>query len=42
MIERLARTSIRDLPRLTGVDPQSARELRTEPSTAQQLESSPT
>jgi MFS transporter, DHA3 family, macrolide efflux protein len=42
MTERLARTSIRDLPRLTGVDPQSARELRTEPSTAQQLETSPT
>jgi MFS transporter, DHA3 family, macrolide efflux protein len=42
MTERLARTSIRDLPRLTGVDPQSARELRTEPSTAQQLEPSPT
>jgi MFS transporter, DHA3 family, macrolide efflux protein len=42
MTERLARTSIRDLPRLTGVDPQSARELRTEPSTTQQLETSPT
>lgn len=38
MTERLARTSIRDLPRLTGVDPQSARQLRTEPSTEQQLE----
>ena len=32
MTERLARTSIYDLPRLTGVDPQSARELREEPA----------
>ena len=30
MSERLARTSIRELPRLTGVDPQDARELRAE------------
>lgn len=35
MSERLARTSIRDLPRLTGVDPQDARELREEPAAAQ-------
>jgi MFS transporter, DHA3 family, macrolide efflux protein len=42
MTERLARTSIRDLPRLTGVDPQSARQLRTEASTAQQIEPAPT
>jgi MFS family permease len=42
MTERLARTSIRDLPRLTGVDPQSARQLRTVASTAQQIEPAPT
>jgi MFS family permease len=30
MSERLARTSIHELPRLTGVDPQDARELREE------------
>jgi len=38
MTERLARTSIYDLPRLTGVDPQSARELREEPSTFPDME----
>jgi len=38
MSERLARTSIYDLPRLTGVDPQSARELREEPSTFPHME----
>lgn len=34
MSERLARASIRDLPRLAGVDPQAARELREEPAAA--------
>ena len=38
MSERLARTSIRDLPRLTGVDPQDARELREEPDAARRVE----
>ena len=32
MTERLARTSIRDLPRFTGLDPEAARELREEPT----------
>ena len=32
--ERLARTSIRDLPRFTAVDPQAARELREESAVA--------
>ena len=32
MSERLARTTIHDLPRLTGIDPQDARELREVPS----------
>jgi CRP-like cAMP-binding protein len=38
MSERLARTSIRELPRMAGVDPQSARELREDPSTVQLLD----
>jgi hypothetical protein len=33
MSERLARTSIRDLPRFTGPDPEAAHELREEPAT---------
>jgi MFS family permease len=41
MSERLARTSIRDLPRLTGVDPQAARELREDPSIGRPLEPAP-
>ena len=41
MSERLARTSIHDLPRLTGVDPQDARELREEPAATQRLEPAP-
>lgn len=39
MSERLARTSIRDLPRFTGVDSQTLRELHEESSTPQRLES---
>ena len=39
MAERLARTSIRDLPRFTGVDSQALRALREESSTIQRLES---
>jgi CRP-like cAMP-binding protein len=35
MSERLARTSIHDLPRFAGLDEQSARELRAEPAAAQ-------
>jgi CRP-like cAMP-binding protein len=38
MSERLARTSVRDLPRFTGVDAQSLRELREESSPSQPLE----
>lgn len=38
MSERLARTSLYDLPRFAGVDPQSARELREEPALPAQLE----
>jgi CRP-like cAMP-binding protein len=38
MSERLARTSIRELPRLAGIDPQDARELREEPSVNPQAE----
>ncbi len=38
MSERLARTSIRDLPRTTGINPQDARELREEPAADQQVE----
>jgi len=38
MSERLARTSIRELPRTVGVSPQDARELRQEPVDAKQLE----
>jgi CRP-like cAMP-binding protein len=41
MSERLARTSIRELPRLAGVDPQDARELREEPVPAARLEPQP-
>ena len=37
MSERLARTSLRDLPRFAGVDPQDARELREESSTPQEI-----
>jgi hypothetical protein len=36
MSERLARTSIRELPRLAGVDPQDARELREGSAAPQQ------
>ena len=36
MSERLARTSIRDLPRTAGVDPQDARELRENPTVPSQ------
>jgi len=38
MSERLARTSIRELPRLAGIDPQDARELREEPPANPQAE----
>jgi len=38
MSERLARTSIRELPRTVGVSPQDARELRKEQVDAKQLE----
>jgi CRP-like cAMP-binding protein len=38
MSERLARTSIRELPRMAGVDPQDARELRSEPLSTQRAE----
>jgi DNA-directed RNA polymerase subunit F len=34
MSERLARTSIRDLPRFISLDPEDARELREEPFTS--------
>ncbi len=36
--ERLARTSIHELPRMAGISPQDARELRKEPAEAKQLE----
>jgi MFS transporter, DHA3 family, macrolide efflux protein len=38
MSERLARTSIRDLPRTVGITPEDARELRQEPVEAKQAE----
>jgi CRP-like cAMP-binding protein len=38
MSERLARTSIHELPRMAGISPQDARELRKEPAEAKQLE----
>ncbi len=41
MSERLARTSLHDLPRLTGVDQQDARTLREEPVESQQVEPQP-
>jgi MFS transporter, DHA3 family, macrolide efflux protein len=41
MSERLARTSIRDLPRFTAVDPQSLRELREESSAQPRAEAAP-
>jgi MFS transporter, DHA3 family, macrolide efflux protein len=41
MTERLARTSIHDLPRFIGVDQQAARSLREEPSAPQPAEPTP-
>jgi hypothetical protein len=41
MSERLARTSIRDLPRFAGVDSQALRELREESLSAPQPEPAP-
>jgi CRP-like cAMP-binding protein len=38
MSERLARTSLHDLPRFTGLDAQSARDLREEPGIKQPLQ----
>jgi CRP-like cAMP-binding protein len=38
MSERLRRTSIHELPRMVGVSPQDARELRQEPAESRQLE----
>jgi len=38
MSERLARTSIHDLPRTVGVSPADARELQREPVEGKQLE----
>jgi hypothetical protein len=38
MSERLARTSIHELPRMAGISPQDACELRKEPAEAKQLE----
>jgi MFS family permease len=38
MSERLARTSIRELPRTVGINPEDARELRQEPVESTQLE----
>jgi CRP-like cAMP-binding protein len=38
MAERLARTSIHDLPRTVGITPEVARELRQKPADAKQLE----
>ena len=40
-IDRMARTSIRDLPRFTGVDPQAARELREEAPAGPQTDALP-
>ena len=37
MSERLARTSIHELPRMVGISPQDARELRQEPNEGKQL-----
>jgi CRP-like cAMP-binding protein len=41
MSERLARTSIRDLPRFAGVDAQTLRELREESPAQQKMETAP-
>ena len=41
MSERLARTSIRDLPRFTGVDPEALRELREESTAGHAQEPAP-
>ena len=41
MSERLARTSIHELPRFAGVDPQAARELREGAAVPQQMEPQP-
>jgi CRP-like cAMP-binding protein/sugar phosphate permease len=41
MSERLARTSIRDLPRFAGVDPQALRELREESPAQAKMETAP-
>jgi CRP-like cAMP-binding protein len=41
MSERLARTSIRDLPRFAGVDPQVLRELREESPAQAKMETAP-
>ena len=41
MSERLARTSIRELPRMVGITAQDARELRQEPTETKQLEMTP-
>jgi DHA3 family macrolide efflux protein-like MFS transporter len=41
MSERLARTSLHDLPRMTGVDQEDARQLRQEPASVQTLEPQP-
>jgi DHA3 family macrolide efflux protein-like MFS transporter len=38
MTERLARTSLHDLPRFAGVDPQAARDLREAPPSSPQVE----
>jgi hypothetical protein len=38
MSDRLARTSIRDLPRFSAPDPQAARQLREETSAARKTE----
>ncbi len=41
MSERLARTSLHDLPRMTGIDQQDARQLREEGTVAQSVELKP-
>ncbi len=41
MTERLARTSLHDLPRLTGVDQEDARKLREEPVVGENIEPQP-
>jgi MFS transporter, DHA3 family, macrolide efflux protein len=38
MTERLARTSLHDLPRFAGIDPEASRQLRQEPASVQKLE----